>query len=264
MGTIIIETKQIPALHRNKKLHIYLPNGYDFKNTSYPVLYMHDGHNLFDIETSAFNASWNVHYALDEIEKQTALNMIVVGIDSPSDQRFDEYSPWINNNMKEYISYLKAPSYGGEGEIYLQWIVSELKPWIDANFRTIVNKTFMAGSSMGGLISIYAGCRFPNVFLAVGAFSPAIWFAETEFLNYVKNNGSSIKSVYLDVGTNETSDPACDSFPKIYLLGARKLYEILLNNKIEHLIYFEDEGGTHSEKAWEQRFPRFARWLLQL
>ncbi|MDD3865633.1 MAG: alpha/beta hydrolase-fold protein [Candidatus Izemoplasmatales bacterium] len=262
MGTIIVETKQIRSFNREKTIHIYLPTGYGLNTKSYPVLYMHDGHNLFDQKTSAFNASWNIHHTLDEIENQMGLNMIVVGIDCPTDQRFNEYSPWINTNVNESISYLQGTTYGGEGETYIKWIVYELKPWMDANFHTISNKTYMAGSSMGGLISVYAGCRFPEIFTAIGVFSPAIWFAKASFLEYVNNNCSPNQAIYLTIGTNETSDPSRKNFPKIYLSDARDLYNVLLKNQVTQTVYIETEGGTHSEKTWELQFPAFAKWLL--
>jgi predicted alpha/beta superfamily hydrolase len=156
MGRVLTLLTRIPTLDREKTLHIYLPTGYGKKNDHFPVLYMHDGHNLFDLKTSAFGSIWNVHLALDKLQKKYEKNVIVVGIDCPSPLRFNEYSPWVNERIKEYKSYLPQNRAGGEGDLYVDWIVRVLKPWIDQKYRTNPQETFMAGSSMGGLISLYA------------------------------------------------------------------------------------------------------------
>jgi len=262
MSKIIVETTFITKLNRPKTVHIYLPTGYD-GSTRFPVLYMHDGHNLFDASTSAFGTIWNVHQSLDKIEQETGMNLIVVGIDCPSPKRFDEYSPWINHEMREYKSYLQQDSAGGEGEQYIDWLVRELKPSIDRRYCTNPNLTYLAGSSMGGLISLYAGYRYPDVFHKIGVFSPAVWFAKQSLLDYLDQSFDNRLGVYLDIGTAETSNASVTGFPKIYLTGARAVRDLLQKKGIRDLLYVEAEGEVHSEAAWAKRFPNFAQWILK-
>lgn len=264
MSQVIVLEMELTVLKRQKTLHIYLPSGYAESTKRYPVLYMHDGHNLFDLKTSAFRAIWDVHHSLDEIESRSGQNMIVVGIDCPSDQRFNEYSPWVNVHIHDAISYLSNDQYGGEGDCYLEWIVKDLKPYIDNQYRTDPDKNWMAGSSMGALISLYAACRYPNVFRKIGAFSPAVWFAESELLACIKTNLSSDTAVFLSIGTNETSDNSRPDFPLIYRFGARKIFASLQKKGIQNIKYIEYENGIHSERSWAVQFPDFARWLLEI
>ena len=122
-------------------IRVYLPNDL---NKRYPVLYMHDGHNLFDIEASYGKAVWDVHTTLDAIETQYQKNIIVVGIDCHPQKRCTEYSPWERKNNP-----LVKDDLGGGGEEYVNWIVTTLKPLIDERYPTLPDETSLAGSSMG-------------------------------------------------------------------------------------------------------------------
>jgi predicted alpha/beta superfamily hydrolase len=153
--------------------------------------------------------------------------------------------------------------HGGEGAAYVDWLADVLKPFIDQTYPTDPGRTWIAGSSMGGLISLYAACRRPETFSRIGAFSPAVWFAESELLACLSSSFPKETGAYVDIGTQETSDADNPRFPAIYLDGARHVFDVLRKRGVENLLYVEDEGAIHHESAWERRFPMFLRWLLE-
>ena len=266
MGSIIRENNFIQELNREGQIRIYLPTDYSISNKHYPVIYMHDGQNLFDIDDSSYGMIWNVHNTLSCFEtEENPKEYIVVGIDN-STERFTEYSPWKYENTYGDITN-SQPMYekmGGKGLYYGDYIVNTLKPYIDNKFRTLKDKqnTWIMGSSMGGLISLYIGFRFPEVFGKIGALSPAVWFAEKSLLEYCKNPGKNQK-VYMDIGTKESSDGNISSFPQIYLDGAIKLAKIIEENIEDknNIKFVIDEGAEHNEIAWERRLPSIIEWL---
>jgi predicted alpha/beta superfamily hydrolase len=165
--SVLSEEFQMTELGRSRKVWIYLPPGYSSGSSRYPVLYMHDGQNVFDNATS-FVGEWGVDETLDSLNALGDKDVIVVAVDHGGDRRFDEYSPWKN-----------AKYGGGEGGKYVDFLVKTLKPYIDSHYRTIPDRlnTAIAGSSMGGLISLYAILKYPDVFSKAGIFSPAFWVA---------------------------------------------------------------------------------------
>ena len=168
---VFAEEFEIPQLNRKRRIWVYLPPDYEKTNEHYPVLFMHDGQNLFDNVTS-FSGEWNVDETLDRIYNDLGFKLIVVGIDNGGKYRLNEYSPWDN------------PKYDkGAGKDYADFIVNTLKPEIDKSFRTLSDRrnTAVMGSSMGGLISHYMGLQYPDVFSKVGVFSPAFWYAPQIF-----------------------------------------------------------------------------------
>ena len=176
---------EMPQLQRSRRVWLYLPPGYDAPgNTArYPVLYMHDGQNVFDAATS-YVGEWGVDETLDSLAAAGVTAPIVVAVDHGGERRLDEYSPWRNETFRWPGSDPDAPAApgpgpGGEGEAYVEFLTTTLKPTIDARFRTLPGRetTGILGSSMGGLISLYAALRHPDVFGRVGVFSPAFWFA---------------------------------------------------------------------------------------
>ena len=177
--SILDENFKIPQLNRERRIWVYLPPDYENSTASYPVVYMHDGQNIFDTST-AYAGEWNVDETLNKLYKKIGLGLIVIGIDNGNSKRLDEYSPWKN---KKYG--------GGEGEAYADFIVNTLKPIVDQKFRTLSNKenTGIIGSSMGGLISYYATLKYADVFGKSGVFSPSFWFSDKSF-DFAKTNGN--------------------------------------------------------------------------
>lgn len=254
IGNIVYhENFYIPQLDRYRTIRIYLPAEYDTASNRYPVLYMHDGQNLFDSATS-FAGEWKIDESLEKLTQQGKMTgLIVVGIDNHPTWRRNEYSPWDN---KKYDCI-------GEGDKYVDFIVQTLKPWIDNNYRTLpdYDHTGIAGSSLGGLISFYAGCRYPEVFSKLGIFSPAFWFTKTQMISYFQNSPlPKTCRVYLDVGTAEGDNP---TEQKAYLHDAEEFYNLLQKASIpeSNLKLIIDEGAIHFETAWAKRFPGACLWL---
>jgi predicted alpha/beta superfamily hydrolase len=242
-----------PALELGgtRRLWLYLPPGYHASDQRYPVLYMQDGQNLFDVATS-FAGEWEVDESLDTLVREGRLpGLIVVGVDNAGDARLDEYSPWRDRQLGK----------GGRGDAYLQFLIHSLKPHVDRTWRTVPDAahTGIAGSSMGGLISLYAGLRHPEVFGRVGAFSPTFGFASRMPLRFVHAaRAQAPQRVYLDMGAEETGHPAHD----------RELVELtraaaasLVDGGFE-LRVVVDAHGRHHESSWAARFPEAVTWLF--
>lgn len=262
---------EIKELNRKRMIRVYLPNDYDKNiNKHYKVMYMHDGHNLFYKETSAFGGIWDIQSAMKNSEESGNDGIIVVGIDCNSETvsgRLDEYSPWVNENLRRLIPSRDLERAGGEGTAYVEFLVNSLKPYIDNKYRTLKTRenTFIVGSSMGGFISLYAGYKYPEVFSIIGAFSTATWFAKDKLVEFIKENYKSNMKVYLDSGTKETSDNAVTEFNNIYVNDTKELENLLLNlgqDKKDIKVVIE-EGANHSEDSWKRRFPGFLEWILE-
>ena len=176
---ILADSFRMPQLHnRARRVWLYLPPSYASQPTRrYPVLYLQDGQNVFD-EATAYSGEWGVDETLNQLAtaNSKAPACIVVAVDNGGARRLDEYSPWVNPELKK----------GGEGAAYTDFLALTLKPYIDGHYRTQpdASHTAIAGSSMGGLISLYAGLKYPQVFGRVGVFSPATWFAKDSLLRY--------------------------------------------------------------------------------
>ena len=165
------EPLAMPGLERKRQLRIYLPPGYTGSKKRYPVLYMHDGQNLFD-DATAYAGEWKVDETLDALAREGKLEMIVVGIDNGQEKRMTELNAWDNEKIGK-----------GEGRAYTDFIVRTVKPMIDRTYRTLPGRahTAIMGSSMGGLASHYALVQYPQVFGKAGVFSPAYWTAQPAF-----------------------------------------------------------------------------------
>ncbi|MEL0643818.1 TIM-barrel domain-containing protein [Olleya sp. Ti.3.14] len=250
--SIISETFNIPQLNRKRRVWIYLPPDYNTSKQDYPVVYMHDGQNIFDAKTSGYG-EWNVDETLDKLFKDN-LKLIVVGVDNGTSKRLDEYSPWVNNKYG-----------GGEGEAYVNFIVNTLKPYIDTNYNTKKdrNNTAIFGSSMGGLISHYAALKHPTVFGKVGVYSPAFWFAP-EVNEFTKKHANlqNTKMYFLaggkegeNAGYNEISQTVTDMNSIISILKNNGFPEKNIQSKVV-------PEGKHNEALWENNFEEAITWLF--
>jgi isoamylase len=234
-----------PQLGNARDISVYLPPGYDEGDRAYPVLYMHDGQNLFDRMTSV-GEEWQVDETMERLS-QHSLEAIIVGIPNMGRNRIDEYSPYVDEGRG-----------GGLGDAYLAFVAETLKPMIDSRYRTCVQREYtgVIGSSMGGLISLYAMLRYPEVFGFVAALSPSLWFAERALLKDFAGAPPRLGRIYLDVGTTEGGTCVPD---------ARELGEILLAQGYElerDLWYHEIHEATHDERAWATRIgPLIALFL---
>ena len=234
---------QTPGLDRD--LTVYLPPSYGRGERHYPVLYMQDGQNLFDPKES-FAGSWRVDIAMDHAAAR-GFEGIAVGIRHAGDERLVEYNPFDD------------PDAGpGRGREYVTYLAETIKPLVDARYRTIPDRgtTCVAGSSMGGLISLFAFLARPDVFGAAAAMSPSLWYAGRAILGAVKSAPFQPGRIYLDVGRQEGEETLAD---------ARRLRDLLLAKgyrKGDQLRYVEDRAGGHEEAAWGRRLRAALPFLL--
>jgi len=241
----------IPELKRKRRIWVYLPKGYTTSEKKYPVLYMQDGQNLFNEQTAAFG-EWGVDECLDSLQKIIQSECIVVGIDNGGDKRVSEYCPY-DYSLKNTFS---SPDSKGEGKDYVAFLVNSLKPYIDSKFRTMKGReyTYIAGSSMGGLISEYAILKYPDVFGAAGIFSPSFWIAPSIFEEASNSESKELSRFYIYGGGKESNTMVSDIEKMYEVLGHKKRYEIArLINPI----------GEHNEKFWKEAFPAFFIWLMR-
>lgn len=238
----------IPQLSTTRRIWLYLPPDYNISNKSYPVLYMQDGQNLFDNQTS-FSGEWQVDETLNNLFNQGDYGAIVVGIDNGQGERLNEYSPWVN------------PQYGGgDGDDYAAFMANTLKPYIDANYRTRPEPTMNAliGSSMGALISTFGACEFPNAFQKVGSMSPAYWFAFNNLNSYINTSVDGLQNhrMYFVAGTNESST---------MVQNINTVRNNLISKGLSSSNAFSkfDSYGTHTEGYWRGEFAALYTWLFQ-
>jgi len=240
----IIDTAfNIPQLSRKRRIWIYLPKTYASTFKTYPVLYMHDGQNLFN-EQTAFSGEWGVDECLDSLQQQTGKECIVVGIDNGGDKRMTEYNPYDNDRFGK-----------GEGKQYVDFLANTLKPFIDSKYRTKKGPeyTFTAGSSMGALISLYAVIQYPKVFGGAGIFSPAFWLTPQLYTDAEKFETNNAPKLFFYAGGNESSTMLNDM---------NKMADIFYKKSNYQLRRLTDPVGQHNEKYWRQEFPVFYNWLM--
>ncbi|HVZ97006.1 MAG TPA: alpha/beta hydrolase-fold protein [Chitinophagaceae bacterium] len=233
----------MPQLKRYRRIWIYLPPDYKTSEKKYPVLYMHDGQNLFDNAT-AYAGEWGVDEFLDSIFTLHQKEVIVVGIDNGLAKRMNEYNPYSFQQFGK-----------GEGDKYVDFLVKTLKPFIDKHYRTKGNKanTYIAGSSMGGLISLYAVLKYPGVFGGAGIFSPAFWTASgidsAVMVKSIKVNSR----LFFYCGGKENSTMVPD------MERIRKEITSVSKSPVKEII---DADAQHNESAWRRHFPEFYDWTI--
>jgi predicted alpha/beta superfamily hydrolase len=235
-----------PQLYNSRDVYVYLPPSYGTGDFRFPVIYMHDGQNLFDPALS-FSGSWRVDQAM-AASARLGYEAIVVGVPNMGAARLDEYGPF----------YEPALGGGGVADLYTDFLVDTLKPQIDDEFRTLPEpeQTGIAGSSMGGLASLYAFFREPHAFGFAAALSPALWFGQREIFSFVEEAARPPGRIYLDIGTREGGHSLPD---------ARRMRDLLVAKGFrdgDSLRYVEEEGARHAEAAWKRRFKKAIPFLL--
>ncbi|MBQ1986121.1 MAG: alpha/beta hydrolase [Clostridia bacterium] len=228
----------------DRNVYVYLPADYDMgEKRRYPVLYMFDGHNAFFDDHATYGKSWGLADYLDK----TAAPLIVAAVEcnhSPENGRLSEYSPYDFDN----------PHYGkfkGRGDETLDWFINTLKPYIDREFRTLKDRdhTFIMGSSMGGLMSLYAVLKYNKVFSRAACLSPSIWVSEEKLRDLIRNAPVSPDTVvYMDYGSREMNFHAGNE-QRFAALGME-----MLKRRI-HLTQRIVPNGNHSEASWEKQLP---------
>ena len=234
-----------PELDNRRDVLVQLPGSYSTADRTYPVLYMHDGQNLFDPATS-YAGDWRLGKVL-AVAARRGLEVIVVGIPNMGAERVTEYSPFRN------------PADGGAaGDRYLDFVLQTLKPTIDQRFRTRPEAaaTGIAGSSMGGLISLYGFFRSGGAFGFAGVLSPSLWFADEAIFGVVGSAPPVPGRIYLDIGSLEGLE---------HVARARRMRDLLRAKGYRigrDLKWLESRCGRHDEASWGRRFARALPFLL--
>lgn len=245
---VLSENFYIPQLKTTRKIWIYLPPYYSTSKKKYPVIYMQDAQNLFNDATS-FSGEWKVDEILNQLFAEGNQGAIVVGIENGGAERLNEYSPWKNDKYG-----------GGKGDDYTGFLAKTLKPFIDNSYRTLpqAKNTALIGSSMGGLISFYAGLKYPEKFGKLGVFSPSFWFDFKDLNLFVSENSKKLKNTkfYFLGGTKESEDMVSDIQKIIPILIQKGVPEKNIKTKF-------DEDGTHSESYWSREFGAAYLWLFK-
>lgn len=243
----------IPKLtgRQKRRAYIYLPTSYRYHaERRYPVLYMFDGHNVFFDEDATYGKCWGMKEYMDHTRTQ----MIIVAVEcnhSPDHGRLKEYSPF--DFSEKGFGDIK-----GKGKLTMDWMVKYLKPYIDRSYRTLPERehTFIAGSSMGGLMSLYALITYNRVFSRAAALSPSLWTNPKEIEHMIQTRSIRRGTVlYMDYGSNEITNHRgmMEEYSRICgLLLARKVH---LTSRIV-------PNGNHCEASWEQQIPFFINTLL--
>jgi metallo-beta-lactamase class B len=236
----------VPQFNTTRRIWVYLPEDYYSTQDSFPVLYMHDGQNLFDEVTTAFGTEWAIDEAMEMLQDSGYRPAIIVGIDNGGGNRIDEYTPWAH------------PQYGGgAGEAYMDWLVQDLKPFIDNYFRTRSGReqTGLMGSSLGGLITLYGGLQYPATFSRLGVFSPSFWYSDSCYTHVATQGHQAPMRVYLLAGGQESNAMVPD------MLAMR---DTLLGHGFSagELRTVVKSDGQHSEWFWAREFPEAFKWLF--
>jgi predicted alpha/beta superfamily hydrolase len=235
-----------PQLRNRRSVDVYLPASYEAGRRRYPAVYMQDGQNLSDPAVAFGGNTWHLEEGLPWLAER-GIEPIVIGVHNAGAARLGEYSPFEDSKHG-----------GGDGDRYARFLIDTVKPRIDAAYRTRKDRagTVIGGSSMGGLISLYAFFRRPSPFGGAAVISPSVWFGDRRILSFVQQSRLTSGRIYLDVGTNEGAGTLRD---------ARTLHRLLRKKgyKGESLKYVEAQGHQHQEADWAWRLPQALEFLLR-
>lgn len=252
-----------PQLGNARDLLVWLPPSYARQGAGdrrYPVVYMQDGQNLFDEETS-YAGSWGVAETMTALAAE-GLEAIVVGVPNMGVDRLHEYGPFAEAGLSH-----------GRGGLYVDFLAESVKPLVDSLFRTLPHReaTAVLGSSLGGTISLFAFFERPDVFGSAGAMSPALQLASWRMLRYLDERGFVPGRVYIDVGANEGARPGrgrflSRPFARSHTARVRAAFHSLARKSYRagrELAFVQEPGGLHNEQAWGRRLPDALRFLLR-
>ena len=234
-----------------RRAYVYVPNSYKRDpHRRYPVLYMFDGHNVFFDEDATYGRSWRMKNYMDRSKTE----IIIAAVEcnhSPDGGRLSEYSPYS----------FRAPELGrikGRGQITMDWMVNTFKPYIDANYPTLPDRahTYLAGSSMGGLISLYGVLQYNHVFSRAACLSPSLWFGMTQLDQMIRTAELGENTViYMDYGSRELG----------FHPNMAKQFSRIAAMLLEKGVYLDCRivpNGNHNEASWEKQIPFFLNTLL--
>lgn len=242
---VISEQFEIPQLIKTRRIAALLPHNYSQSDRKYPVLYLQDGQNLFD-EYAPYG-NWGLDKKLAVMAEKGIGDIIIVAIDHAEEERIAEFTPSANTKLGR-----------GQGKKYVRFLADTLKPYIDKHFRTLSGRsnTGIGGSSMGGLISIYAGMMYPEVYGRLMVFSPSLWAAPNIHFHAINLEAASDVKIYLYGGGEESINmiPNINNFKTAI---EKQGIEVNIDFKISI-----DPKGKHNEARWGEEFPKAAEWLF--
>ncbi len=233
-----------PQLSNKRSLRIYLPPSYEEnKAKRYPVLYMHDAQNLFDAKTASYGVEWGIDETINRLVATGKMDeVIVVGIDN-TPERIPEYTPCCD------------PKYGGGRlDAYMRFVIETVKPYADANLRTLPGKehTAIMGSSLGGLASVYIAQRHPAVFSKAAGVSSSFWWNKSDMV--ARPHMRVPVRFYIDAGTK---DDGLEETIQMRDAMVKQGYKL-----DSDLMFFADQGGSHNEKSWAARVEKPLLWFF--
>lgn len=229
---------ELETLQRKALVSVYLPEGYETKR-EWKVIYMCDGQNIFEDTYASYGRAWRLH------EKH--LDCVIIGVScADGAARLDEYSPYPGTLKEPFDGRMVV---GGKGDLYLKWLL-EFKKAMEARYA-ITSKATIAGSSMGGVFSLYAWLKAKEDFTHAMCFSNAFYLCEPDLLHAIDTYGvGEDQTIYLDIGLKEVG---IQKDPNIYVMTNRRIFEKLMPMGIR-ACYLEDAQGRHNEEAWDRRF----------
>lgn len=240
---IIEEDYKIPQLNRNRRISALLPFDYYKNEVHYPVLYLHDGQNLFD-DHSPFG-NWAIDRSLGRLAKMGKGNLVVIAIDHGGEDRITEYLPF---NSQRYGK--------GQGKKYIEFLQETLKPYVEKKYRVLSDAahTGIGGSSMGGLISLYAGLCYPEIFSKMMVFSPSLWLSPKIYQIARQFVPTKATALYLYAGGKES---------QVHLPNVMRFGSDLLAHKDTgfRFKFSHNPDGVHHETNWREEFPEALQWL---
>ncbi len=256
----------VPYFSNERRIRVLLPRDYFKNERHYPVLYMHDGQNVFYSREAFAGYSWKV---IPLIKQHLELpQMIIVGIDNSAEHRLDEYSPW----KTEFQTSDGTGYFGGLGRAYVDWLVDTVKPFIDKKYRTLPQRetTLLAGSSMGGYITAYAGSLYPEIFGNLGVFSSAAWLNQVKFTQFITSHPLHPgNKVYIQTGAseNDAGDDevlAPEKQAQAYIDESLRYYQTLLRtgHPMDNISLNIFAAESHSEFYWAKHFPEFLNFVF--
>lgn len=242
---IISENFEIPQLIKTRRIAALLPHDYHTSNKRYPVLYLQDGQNLYD-DFAPFG-NWGVDKKMAVLAERGMGDLIIIAIDHAEEARIAEYTPSMKTRLGK-----------GDGKKYVRFLADTLKPFVDKTFRTLPDRenTGMGGSSMGGLITIYAGFMYPEVYGKLMVFSPSLWVAPNIHFNLMSLDEPFHLKIYLYGGSAEG---------KYMVPNMQRFVAAVEQQKAETDIDVNlsiDPQGKHNEARWGEEFPKAVEWLF--
>lgn len=241
---LISEEFEIPQLNKTRKIWALLPHDYDASTENYPVMYLHDAQNLFN-ENSGYG-NWKIDKKLAVMAEYNIGKIIIIAIEHAEEERIKEY-----NVGKTVLGK-------GQGKKYIRFVTETLKPFVDANFRTKTEREFtgIGGSSMGGLVSIFSGLRYPKVYGKLMIFSPSLWVVPKLKIKEKATENSNTK-IYLYAGGDESET----MIEHVNTFKENVLETEFIKDQMKINVSINIEG-KHTETYWSDEFPKAIEWLF--